>query len=94
MRRRDAFDYSYEELYTTALKFCDNVLMSEFEENDDGIDFTAPLDLRFVVLGVVMMILSLLALAFSDDVWIKGFCFFSFLASFFIMTKRKGKSLS
>ncbi len=62
--------------------------MEEFVEDDNDIELNKPLDVRFVVLGLIMMIFSLPAAVFTENIWAKYFEFFCFLASFFIMTKK------
>lgn len=62
--------------------------MEEFEDDDGDIELNKPLDVRFVILGLIMMIFSLVAAAFTEYMLAKYFAFFCFLASFFIMTKK------
>ncbi len=67
--------------------------MEEFEDNDD-IDLNAPLDIRYVFVGLSMLIFGLLTIPFVENIWIKYFGFFCLLASLFIMTKKdKRKNL-
>jgi len=61
--------------------------MEEFEEDDD-IELNKPLDVRFVVLGLTMMIFGLAAFLFIESIWTKYFGLLCFIASFFIMTKK------
>jgi len=63
--------------------------MEEFE-NDD-IEINKPLDVRFVVLGLGMMIFGLVAVAFIGNIWAKYFGLFCFFASFFTITKKAKK---
>lgn len=65
--------------------------MDEFEaelyEDDD--ELNAPLDVRFVVLGLSMLILSLVLLAAAGNGWPKYLGALFFFASFFVMTKKQ-----
>ncbi len=60
--------------------------MDEFE-NDDA-EINAPLDVRYVILGLVLMILGLITLAFAEGSWkIAGAVIF--FMSFPVVTVRK-----
>jgi hypothetical protein len=61
--------------------------MKEFED-DDYIDLNAPLDFRFVILGLSLLILSLVLIASAKSIWTIYFGAIAFFASFFVMTKK------
>ncbi len=61
--------------------------MEEFEDNNDS-EINSPLDMRYVFVGLAMLIFGLTAFVFIENIWTKYFGFFCFLASFFIMTKK------
>jgi hypothetical protein len=61
--------------------------MEEFEDDND-IKLIAPLDTRYVFVGLSMLIFGLLTIPFVENIWIKYFGFFCLLASLFVMTKK------
>lgn len=61
--------------------------MEEFADNDD-IDVNAPLDVKYVFVGLSMLISGLITILFVENIWIKYLGFFCLLASFFVMTKK------
>jgi len=62
---------------------------AEKEFDDSDIALNAPLDVRYVVVGLLMMVLSLpLATLFQNQI-IRYIFGISFLASFVVVTKRK-----
>ena len=65
--------------------------MNENSEEDDfeEIDFAAPIDIRFAITGIIIMIGSLITLAFSENFWLRNFSGILFFLSIFIMVKKK-----
>ena len=62
--------------------------MEEFEDDDD-IELNKPLDVRFVVLGLSLMISSLSTIIYLENSFLKIICGLLFLVSFLIMTKKE-----
>lgn len=61
--------------------------MDEFD--DDDVAVNAPLDVRFVIVGVLMMIVSLILFPVLENPYLKIFFALTFFSSIFVMTKRK-----
>lgn len=61
-----------------------------FDEDDfsaDGEMFLSPLDTRFVVTGILMLVSSIIIPAITENASVRIFCGLMFSASFFVMTK-------
>ncbi len=56
---------------------------------DDTPEVNAPLDYRFVVLGVAMMVLSAVIMVFNETVWIRHVGITGFVSSFFVMSRKR-----
>jgi hypothetical protein len=63
--------------------------MDEFEDDDDDAAINAPLDVRYVIVGLAMMVLGLIILAFTEYRWLKSVGAFVYFASFFVMLKKQ-----
>ena len=62
----------------------------ETQFDDADVALNAPLDVRYVVVGLLMMVLSLpIAIFIVENQTVRFLCFGAFVASIFIMTKRK-----
>ena len=64
----------------------DNRFMDEFEDDDDDAAINAPLDVRFVVAGLSMLVLSLIIIAFTEYKCVGALMFF---VSILVSTKKK-----
>lgn len=62
--------------------------MNEFEDDYD-IELNKPLDVRFVILGLSLMISGLIIIAFVTNLWVRYVGIFGFAVSFFVMTKKE-----
>ncbi len=62
-------------------------------EDYDDIAINSPLDGRYVVFGLFVLVISLPVAIFVENQTIKIICGICFFASFFIMTKKKNKDL-
>lgn len=62
--------------------------MEEFEDDAD-IEINKPLDVRFIVSGLLLMISSLSAIIYLENSFLKIICSLLFLGSFLIMTKKE-----
>ena len=49
----------------------------------------APLDYRFVVLGVLVMVISAVIMVFNETVWIRHVGITGFVLSFFVMSRKR-----
>ena len=72
----------------------DEFEIDELEEEEVETDWSAPLDARFVVLGLSMMILGLVTVALAGDGWPKYVGTLALIASLFVMTKKQKDKLS
>lgn len=62
--------------------------MDEFQEDEnDDIELNAPLDIRFVVIGLLMMITGLFFLPFAENIYLKVTAISFLILSPFVMTK-------
>ena len=61
--------------------------MEDFREKTPEVN--APLDYRFVVLGVVVMLVSAVIMVFNENVWIRHVGITGFVSSFFVMSRKK-----
>jgi len=64
--------------------------MNDFEDDDD-IELNKSLDVRFVILGLLLMISGLIIIAFITNLWVKYVGIIGFAVSFFVMTKKEKK---
>jgi len=62
--------------------------MRDARDNNDA-SANAPLDFRFVILGVAMLVLSAVIMVFNEDIWLRHVGITGFVLSFFVMSKRK-----
>ena len=65
--------------------------MDEFQEeleDDDDEAVNAPLDVRFVIAGLLMLVSGLFTLALSGNFYIKSAGALCFFASFFVVLKK------
>ncbi|HMS39741.1 MAG TPA: hypothetical protein PKE69_05910 [Pyrinomonadaceae bacterium] len=62
--------------------------MDEFDYDDD-VELTKPLDERFVILGLSLLIASLIIIPFVENQFLKYIGFLFLISSFFVMTKKK-----
>ena len=60
--------------------------MEEFD--DDDINLNAPLDIRYVIVGLAMLISGLICIALVENQWVKYVGFACLILSVFVMTKK------
>ncbi len=56
---------------------------------DDDVEANAPLDYRFVVLGVAITVLSAVIMVYNESIWIRHIGITGFVLSFFVMSKKR-----
>ncbi|CAN5498013.1 hypothetical protein BH10ACI1_BH10ACI1_13140 [soil metagenome] len=60
--------------------------MDELEDDDD-VELNKPLDVRFVILGLSLLIAGLMIIPFVENQWIKYIGLICLFSSVFIMTR-------
>lgn len=64
--------------------------MRDLQKNNDALA-KAPLDFRYVILGLLMLVAGAVIMVFVQNYWIKHVGISLFVVSFFVMSKKKLK---
>ena len=61
--------------------------MEDFRDKDAEVK--APLDYRFVISGVLMLVISAVVMVFNENIWLRHIGITGFVTSFFVMSRKK-----